>query len=67
MADYTYRGTYDENETGRINDLLAQQRELLNNQQKETYNWKYYLIKYGLLVAGVTAIVLTVKYFKNKP
>lgn len=66
MTDYTFRGTYDENETDRINDLLAQQREILNNEQKTTYNWKYYLIKYGLVIAGVTAIVLTIKHFKKK-
>tara|TARA_R110000850_G_scaffold199964_3_gene326102 strand:+ start:449 stop:658 length:210 start_codon:yes stop_codon:yes gene_type:complete len=62
-VDYDYRGIYDSGEVGRIEQLLADQRSMFNTSDSDQVDTKDKIKKYGVILLGVTVLLLTLKIF----
>jgi hypothetical protein len=58
---YKYRGMYDEGETGRIQDLLDTQRDILIDEEKKQQPTENKVKKYFLIAMGVSLILVITK------
>lgn len=59
------RKVYDLGERQRIDDLLAEQRDILNAEDAKSNNLQKNALKYGVIAVGVTIFVLTLKFIKD--
>lgn len=59
--EYNYRGIYDKDEVGRINDLLGTQRELFIEEEKKQLPTQQKVQKYFLIAMGVSLIIVLTK------
>ena len=63
--EYNYRGIYDKDEVGRINDLLGTQRELFIEEEKKQLPTQQKVQKYFLIAMGVSLIIVLTKVLSN--
>jgi len=59
------RAVYDLGERQRIDDLLAEQRDILNAEDAKSNSLQKNALKYGVIAVGVTLFVLTLKFIKD--
>ena len=65
LKPYTYRGTYDESELGRITDVLDTQRDIFNKEDERQNSTANKTIKYVVIVLGIGILLMTLNSIKS--
>jgi hypothetical protein len=63
--NYQYRGIYDGGELDRINTLLAEQEKGFKTVEKAENGFQKQAVKYGVIVLGITVLLVTLKFIKK--